>query len=277
MRIGDRQIGRVICIFGLLFSSVSLGQTESSGAVTPPASEAKKLPKIILASDEWCPNVCDLASNKPGLMVEVVREVFKSQGVAVEIKIINWARAIEETRAGRYDGIIGASKKDATDFIYPKSHQGVLKNYVFAPKSSTWKFDGEKSMAGKTLGVNNSYSYGPTVDEFFEKKKPFRKIDSGNNAHSSEMSLTESKRIDGFIEDESVLTMNLAKTKRPVDTFKPVSAMINDDPHLFVTFGPTNKNAQALIQVVDAGMEAIKKSGKFSELCKKYGVSEWKW
>ena len=63
---------------------------------------------LTLVADEWCPYNCTPGDEKPGFLVEIVKKVFEPQGFTVDYKIVPWARAIRDTRAGRYSAILGA-------------------------------------------------------------------------------------------------------------------------------------------------------------------------
>ena len=74
---------------------------------------------ISLRADAWCPYTCDPGAAKPGFMIEIAKMALEPAGHKVDYKVLNWARAITETRKGKFTAIVGAAKDDAPDFIYP--------------------------------------------------------------------------------------------------------------------------------------------------------------
>lgn len=196
--------------------------------------------EINLSSDLWCPYACDPKSATPGFMVEIAKDIFESAGHKVNYKIVNWARAISETRMGKYNGIIGASRTDAPDFIMPGKAIGYSSNFFWVNKDNRWKYKNLESIKGKKIGVINSYSYGEEIDLPVQNKNPFYIIVSGDTALTKMIRMTEAKRLDGFIENPFVLNYVLKDMIEYKDKFKSASKNITVDTELFVAFSPKN-------------------------------------
>lgn len=128
------------------------------------ASSSIMADTITLRADEWCPYNCTPNSSQIGYMIEIAKEIFESAGHQIDYQTLNWARAIEETRAGKFNGIVGAAKGDAPDFIFPTEALGVSVNAFVTGKDNSWTFTGIESLNGKTLGVIRNYSYGDTIN-----------------------------------------------------------------------------------------------------------------
>lgn len=231
---------------------------------------------IHLVSDIWCPYACKPASPKPGFMVEIATEVFKMHGHKVHYKLVNWARAISETRSGKYTGLIGSSKMDAPDFIFPETPQGKNLNYFWTKKSSQWKYTGLDSLKGKKIGVINSYSYGDEVDQQIQNKNPSYVIVSGEDALTKMIRMTNAGRLDAFIENPSVLSYQLMSLPEYADKFESSSKNITNDSDLFVTFSPANKNSKNYAEMMTKGIDELRKSGKLKEILARYGLVDWK-
>lgn len=83
-------------------------------------AQAIELPRsIVLVADEWAPYNMVPQGEQEGYIVDVVREVFATSGISVDYQIVPWARAVQDTRKGAYDGVIGASIADAPGFVFP--------------------------------------------------------------------------------------------------------------------------------------------------------------
>ena len=52
-------------------------------------------------------------------MIEIARYAFERLGDTIRYEKVTWARAIHETREGRYDGIVGAGREETPGFVFP--------------------------------------------------------------------------------------------------------------------------------------------------------------
>ena len=53
--------------------------------------------KISIASDQWCPYVCDVKSDKPGYLIEVSNVVFAKLGIEPLYHALGWQKSIDLT------------------------------------------------------------------------------------------------------------------------------------------------------------------------------------
>lgn len=231
--------------------------------------------EIKLVSDYWCPFACEPNSEKPGGMIEIANAVFKNKGHTVKYEMINWARGIKDTRAGRFDGIIGASRADVKGFIIPQVPVGYLENYFWTVPSHHWKYENKNSLQNVKVGVINDYSYGSEIDFEVKHKNPSIVVISGNDPLARLIQMTETKRLDGFIENPMVLNHALFKMNKSPDTFRAVSKNLADDPELFIAFSPNKSNSKAFAQMLDEGIVELRKNGKLKEILEKYGLKDW--
>ena len=79
---------------------------------------------ISIRSDNWCPYACDASSPLPGYMVEATRTIFAKHGHRIEFKTSDWIDSIKDTRANKVTALIGCSRADAPDFIFPERPLG---------------------------------------------------------------------------------------------------------------------------------------------------------
>ncbi len=231
---------------------------------------------ITLRTDEWCPYACDPKSDKPGFMVEIAREVFKKHGHTIDYNVMNWPRALSDVKNGQYNGVIGASKSDVEGFVIPQIPTGVLVSYYYTRKDDPWVYTGVDSLKAKKIGVINDYTYGDEIDKLVEKKhSSFKKV-SGEDPLLRLIQMTETKRIDGFVENPLVLDIALEGLKKDKKLFKVASKNLANDPDLFIAFSPANPKSKEYAKQLDEGVNELRKSGKLKTILQKYGVSDWK-
>ncbi len=231
---------------------------------------------ISLSSDLWCPYACESNSSSPGFMVEIAKVILEGEGHKVNYTTINWARAVSETKTGKFAGIIGASRADVVGFVLPSVPTGFNSNYFWVIKDNNWSYKDVKSLSGKKIGLINSYSYGNEIDNEVQKKNPNYIIVSGNDALKKLIRMTDIKRLDGFVENPNVLNYLLKDMPEFKNHFKIVSKNVANDPDLFVAFSPSNPNSKKYAQLISDGMSNLRKSGKLKTILSKYGVSDWK-
>ena len=60
---------------------------------------------INISAIDWCPQIC-VGGDKPGYVVELVREVFKGTKYSLNIEHYPWSRAIKNVLQGKYDALL---------------------------------------------------------------------------------------------------------------------------------------------------------------------------
>src|SRR6476661_5456017 len=106
---------------------------------------------ISVRADPYCPYNCEPGSEKAGYMIDIAKAVFEPAGHKVDYQSLNWARAVDETRQGKYVAIAGGLTTDAPDFIYPEIAVGSSQSCFFAKNSSPWTYQGVKSLESIAL------------------------------------------------------------------------------------------------------------------------------
>jgi polar amino acid transport system substrate-binding protein len=143
-------------------------------------------------------------------MIEVVKRVFEPAGHNIDYQVLNWARAIEESRQGKHTGIIGAIKSDAEDFVFPANELSQSINVYATRSDDSWTFTGVTSLAGRTLGVIRDYSYGEELDAYIKKNLTNKKrlqVASGDNALELNFRKLLKKRIDTVLEGKGAVIL----------------------------------------------------------------------
>lgn len=256
------------------FNSALVGALLSLGAAasTPAVADV-----ISLRADEWCPYNCAPGDAKPGYMVEIAKKVFEAAGHPIDYQILNWARAIEETRAGKFTGIVGAAKGDAEDFVFPEEALGASINVFAVRKADTWTYDGIPSLSGRSLGAVRDYSYGDVIDKYIEANKGSAtkiQVASGDNALEINLRKLQKGRLDTVVEGDYVLKYTLAKLGMDND-IKVAGADAEADP-IYIAFSPANPKSQEYAALLTKGLAELRASGQLQEILGKYGLKDWK-
>ena len=226
---------------------------------------------ITLVADEWCPYNCTPGDEKPGFLVEIVKEVFEPQGFTVEYKIVPWARAIRDTRTGRYSAILGAIRSEAPDFHYPDGAGFFAGTQAFVKAGSPWKYDGPRSLDDVTLGVILDYSYGATADKYIAQHRSDTKrvqLSTGEDALEKNVAKLLQDRVSVLLEDPAVMRYFLDRTNQ---TGAVAQAGVLENTEVFVAFGPREEHAAEHAKMLSDGMRRMRESGELARILARYG------
>ncbi|GAB6039672.1 substrate-binding periplasmic protein [Endothiovibrio diazotrophicus] len=243
----------------------------AAGASAPASADL-----ITLRADEWCPYNCAPDSDKPGYLVEIAKRVFEGAGHQVDYQLLNWARAIEETRAGKYTAIVGAARGDAEDFVFPAEVLGKSVNAFVARKDDPWSYTGIASLENRKLGVVRDYSYNDAVDGYVEAHKNDAErvqIASGDNALEVNLRKLQKGRLDTVVDGQYVLTYTLTRLGLN-DSIHLAGADDSPDP-IYIAFSPKAPKAGEYAELLATGVAAMRASGELQQILAKYGLSDW--
>lgn len=234
---------------------------------------------LVLAADLWCPYNCEPDSNKPGFMVEIAREVFAGQGIKVDYRLMPWRRALQSTREGEFDAVIGATLKDAPDFVFPSLEQGEMRTGLWAMPGATWRYQGVSSLSDVVLGVSAGYSYGSQIDAYIADPRNANYIHVlfGTEPLEQGLRMLRAGRIDVMVEDESVFSYYTEAHPAGVPY---INAGIIDNPQadtkVYIAFSPSKPESARLAQTLSEGIAELRASGELSSILQRYGLRDWR-
>jgi polar amino acid transport system substrate-binding protein len=231
--------------------------------------------KIIrITADEWCPYNCEEQSTHQGYMVDLATEAFKLHGYRVEYIVEkSWQEAIDKTRKGEYDGVVGTAKSDVPDFIFPKTSLGIADNCYITRADSDWRYKGINSLSSERLGVIVDYTYGDALNEYiFKNQRDPRKIQfvSGNKAIQYSLTKLKHGKLDVYVDECHVINYALI-SRKDKSSFK-IAGKMGDIDELYIAFNPKNSESKLYSSMLDEGLEKLKKSGRYREILKYYGL-----
>lgn len=230
---------------------------------------------VTLRADQWCPYNCAPDAERPGYVIEIARQVFAPAHMQVDYALLNWARSIEDARAGHYDGIIGALHADAPDFVFPSEPVGQTTDGFAVRKGTVFHVDGPRSFDGKVIGAISSYAYTGEVQSYIEANKDDRskvQLTSGDDALAQNLKKLAAGRLDIVVDDANVLarTIKLAGLDDRLtiaDRGAPVP--------IYIAFSPTSPRAQDYAALLTAGIVRMRASGQLADILARYDVADW--
>lgn len=231
---------------------------------------------LTFKADVWCPFNCEPKGEHQGYLIDLAKAALEPLGNKVDYSTLNWARAIVDTRDGKYTAIVGAAKSDAPDFIFPGTSLGLARNCFYGKKDATWTFKGIDSLKEITFGVVKDYTYEDGIDEYIKTNiKDSKKIDvvAGDNPLELNLKKINAGRITAFLEEDSVLHNYLFRNKLSEDTIKNLGCVKESD--IFIGFSPKNPKSAEYAKAVASKLEVMRKDGSFSKILAQYGIKDW--
>lgn len=233
---------------------------------------------VTIAGDEWCPFNCEPESDRPGYMIEVAKIALAKAGHTVEYRVLPWARAVKEARAGHIAGIVGAYIDDAPDFVFPERELGRGVESVFVRKSSTFVFKNFQSLQDVSIGVVNGYAYGSA--ELNAHIKQFGnnpdKVQFVYDEKAQERNLTklEAGRMEVVVENSAVFWHTASRLKL-TDKFKEIGRL-GEPKNTYIAFSSADANSRAYAKALSDGVDVLRKSGDLNKILQKYGLRDWR-
>lgn len=236
-------------------------------AAAPAATEAPAAPakKWIVASDTvFKPfEYTDASGNFVGIDVDILAAVAADQGFDYELKSLGWDAAIAACQAGQADGMIaGASiteERKASGWIFSDGYYNATQSMTVAADSDITGFDGlkGKDVAVKTGTQGAAYAeslkdqYGFNIVYFEDSPTMYQAVLGGQCVACFE----DTPIMQASIKDNGMALKCLEDTANAGGEYG---------------FAIFNADNQELVDMFNAGLANIKKSGKYDEILAKY-------
>jgi polar amino acid transport system substrate-binding protein len=233
---------------------------------------------ISLHADEWCPYNCQPGAEKPGYMVEIAQSIFRPLGHMIDYETTNWSRSIMLARAGRIHGIIGASKSETPDLVFPDIETGYAGGAFFIRRGFGWRYAGDKSLDDVALAVIQDYGYG-RLDDYIETHRNTPRVitTAGENALELNIKMLLKGRVDVVLETEAVFR-NTASEMGVMDRleFAGSDGETGEPNFIYIAFAPNNPDSLRYAKQLSRGIRELRKSGQLADILKKYGLKDWR-
>jgi polar amino acid transport system substrate-binding protein len=238
---------------------------------------------ILLQSDIWCPYNCAPDSKLPGYAIEIAKKIFEKAGHKFKYEVAPWSRSLKLAKEGQITAIVGVSRNEAPELIFPEQEFGISAIHFFKRKGFPWKFEGIGSFETVRVGIMADYEYGDGLDAYFEKNRKTRKVQIIRAEEPLVLNIRKllRGRIDVIPEDKSVFieTANgmgvLGKIEYAgVDPINSKEGL--DEARLYMAFSPKNPKSKEYAKLLSAGIEQMRLSGELSKILAKYQLTDWR-
>ncbi len=240
-------------------------------------TQATELPKkILIASDIWCPFICEINSDTPGYLIEITTTVFAKLGIEVEYHSLGYNKSKDLAEKGQIQAFLAAGVTNHGNTLLSQELLGIDRTVLVMRKNQI--FDQTQLFASLDklfVGVIKDYTYdqhGP-LDEYLAQRKLSKHnlvILNHMNAVEALFRLLRLKSIDVFPENPVVANYMLNKLKIK-NHLKLIDVPRHD--HIYVAFSPDNIG-EKLRELYDQEVRKLKKSGEFQVLLARYNVQD---
>lgn len=228
---------------------------------------------IELRADEWCPYNCEPGSDRPGYLIELAREALAMHGHELRYETMNWPRSIQFAREGRVNGIVGAVRDEAPDFLFGPA-LGTFRDVIAFRRGEVIDIHSEDALEGLRVGAINGYDYVGPVGQYIEKHRENRRIvqfTSGDNALEKNLRKLQAGRLDIVAEVHDVLAHAISRLGME-DDLEILPTEDYDD--IFIAFSPAQERSQLYADQLADGLERLRSSGRYAEILAQYGLEE---
>ncbi|WP_108652002.1 substrate-binding periplasmic protein [Dongshaea marina] len=229
---------------------------------------------ITVVADRWEPYNGEPKSSRPGYAIEIVEKIFQSAGHEISYSLLPWKRAIQLTRQGRYNAIIGSYKEDAPDFIFPEEEIGISDNAFFVRKGEPWRYQGLESLKGKTIGLIMGYNYGQELDPFLQRHTQYIQYAYGADPLEININKLLYKRFDLLLENSIVLTHKASRMGVSNDI--EYAGRTEHIHKIYLAFSPRDNQSTNYAALVTRGIRELRQSGVLQQILDRYGLKDWK-
>lgn len=216
----------------------------------------------INGEDDWAPYSYVAADKETilGFTPQILKAAFESQGIQVKFRPVPFARCIDEVRKGKalacFDSVLDNETK--AQFIHHKTPLFVSKTGVWALANSKESNVKLKDLEGQKVGVTLGYQYPPA----FEMNDKIQKDTSPTEL--SVLHRLALGRVKYGLAYENPALLLIKKTKDLSGKLKMVG-VLSTEP-IFVSFSKIHPDGQKYADLLEKGLQVIKKNGTYDRL-----------
>jgi len=250
------------------------------GIFLSPAWLQAKGKEVKIALFDFCPWQCpDLGEpQRPGIIVEAAKAIFKEAGYRVQFFTVPYARAIKGTEEGDYDVILNLNAHTSQKLLLSEESSAYIEMNFYLRKDDLWHYKGIPSLKSIQIISIIGYDYSPispSYQKYISENENTGKVVflSGDNASERAFRMVLEKRATTFNEAASVFEYSTLKAGIR-NQFKK-GETLGGGP-LYAGFTPRRTSAKTFRNVFDKGIIKLRESGALKKILDHYGVSDWR-
>lgn len=260
-------------VAALLAAALSIAATPLAAAKPVPLAAAER--PVRLASLEWEPYIGSKLPDQ-GYVTAVVRAAFADQGMAVEIEIYPWARALHLARTGAVDGLVpeyfNTSREAEFEFSAPFPGGPLV---LYKRRSDAIGFSVDpvrnqdaalRALKSRRFGVVRGYLNTPVFDaaNYLIKEEA---SDDATNLRKLVYGRIDLAVIDRRVA-EHLIRSNYPSYANKIEPMEPALAEIP----LYIAFSRKSPRMREALAAFNRGLAAMRADGRLAALHQRYIV-----
>lgn len=230
---------------------------------------------VTLVADDWCPQHCEADPQRKGYVVDIVTEALRSEGFAVDLRYVPWARAMNMVIRGDADGLLTPTVPGFPQFLYASKAVGYQQYCFYVPESSHWRYTRFSDLLGKRLAYLKDSGFG-ALDDYLKAHKSSittTEMTDGRDFARRLFKFLGLQRADAVIVTTDVYAYSVAKGDISPD-FKPAGCLA--DEKMAVGLSPAQpERSRAIGAALDQGITRLRASGRLKKILANYGLTVW--
>lgn len=219
-----------------------------------------------LTTVNWQPFYADNLPEK-GFFSAIVREAFKRAGYEIQIEFQPWKRALESTKKGSYDGLLGVYfTEERTDFLAYSEPVLDIKDVFVAMDKKHLDYQELEELRSLSVAAVRGSLYADELN-----KLGFKVIESNDDLQAFRM--LGRGRVDLVLSGEKHylhLMDTEAELKQYKDSFVILTKPYATNP-LFVPIRRSKENSHIIIQAFNEALSDMKQDGSFKTIIQAAG------
>lgn len=243
----------------------------SNSAINPVQAKA-----LVIASDEWCPYVCDNKSS-PGFLLEIINEIAANKGIKIKFSFMPLARALKLANTNKVDILLAVTPQHVADFNLQQSQLsfGGFYNDFYVQANQSWRFhsitDLDATLKNNAIiGTINGYHYGEQLNQLLSSNTSHVFPASGNSPLKKQLKMLQMGRLDILLDSRFTVQYQLKKLPHLSIIYAGTQGYFTP---LFLGFSPLLTTKK--IQQFDHGLTMLRESGRLKVILAKYGLNDW--
>lgn len=242
----NKKTSSLLAVFFILIFQLS----ESQAALSQPTN-------IKLASEAW---VNATQEDGTGIYWDIMRLVYEPLGIKVEYHTTDYANSIEQVMLGEMDAWVGSYLDERKDVIYPRWPLDADVVSALYKKSPDFKWQGEKSLAGKKVGWIEGYNYNQYIETSFYFK--------GFETREAAVKMLEKGKLDFLLDAQIEVQNELQEDYFDATKFEYSTLM---KLNIYPAFANNERGLQ-LQRIYDQRFAELLESGEIKKL-----FDKWNW
>lgn len=219
---------------------------------------------LIGAEDDWFPYCALKDGIVQGMSVDIVKAAFAATDTAVELRAYPYPRCMQMARKGELVACFNTAPdaRIAADYLLPQTPLFSDDILLWARATEPTPVTDLNLLSGKKIAVTLGYEYGSR----FDSNQQLVRVSVRKDLYGFLM--LQRQRVDYSVAYRGTAEQLFRQHPELVGQFTPVATV--HQPQLFMSFSRQNRDAPALLERFETGMQLIHGNGRYQQI-----IQQW--